>query len=167
MIVMDETLNNTADEIGDPDAAVDLGLLTNLLGYALRRAQVAVFADFHRRFAAEDIRPAQFSVLQVLRHNPGLRQAKVSAALGVKRTNFVPLFDVLETRGLAERRKVPGDRRASALFLTSAGEALLDRLDATIAGHEGRFVARVGGQEAKAQLLGLLRRLIEPDADDT
>ncbi len=160
---MDETLNKTADD----SAPVDLGPLTNLLGYALRRAQIAVFADFHRRFAAEDIRPAQFSVLQVLRHNPGLRQAKVSAALGVKRTNFVPLFDVLETRGLAERRKVPGDRRASALFLTSAGEALLDRLDATIAAHEERFVARVGGQDAKDRLLVLLHRLIEPDADDS
>ncbi len=159
---MDETLNKTADDIAPP---VDLGPLTNLLGYALRRAQIAVFADFHRRFAAEDIRPAQFSVLQVLRHNPGLRQAKVSAALGVKRTNFVPLFDVLETRGLAERRKVPGDRRASALFLTSAGEALLDRLDATIAAHEERFVARVGGQDAKDRLLVLLHRLVEPDAD--
>lgn len=152
------------DEMSEADAAIDLGPLSTLLGYALRRAQVTVFNDFHRRFAAEDIRPAQYSVLQVLKHNPGLRQVQVSFALGIKRTNFVPLLDTLEQRGLAERRKVVGDRRAFALFLTPAGAALLDRLDAIVAAHEAKFVARIGA-EGKATLLGLLTRLTDRGCD--
>jgi DNA-binding MarR family transcriptional regulator len=147
-----------------PEEAVSLGPLTDLVGYALRRAQIAVFADFHERFAAEDIRPAQFSVLHVLRANPGLRQSQVSSALGVRRTNFVPLFDGLEQRGLAERRRVEGDRRAFALYLTEAGAALLDRLETIVAAHEARFTKRLG-QQGKYQLLGLLHRLSDPAFD--
>ena len=75
--------------------AVDLGPLAATLGFALRRAQAVVTADFVRSFGPEEIRPIQFAVLSVLRHNPGLRQTQVSFALGIKRTNFVPLIDEL------------------------------------------------------------------------
>ena len=138
-----------------PDTQVDLGRLPSLIGYALRRAQVAVFQDFHHSFAAHDIRPTQFSVLHVLQHNPGLRQTQVSQALGIKRTNFVPLFDGLEQRGLAERRPVEGDRRSFALYLTPAGLALVDHLNDIVAAHEARIAGDLG-PEGRAQLLGLL-----------
>jgi DNA-binding MarR family transcriptional regulator len=156
------------DESAGPDVwvgAVDLGPLGRTLSFALRRAQAAVAEDFAARFAAEDIRPLQFAMLTVLRHNPGLRQAQVSFALGIKRTNFVPLIDELERRGLAERRRVPGDRRAAALFLTRAGAAALDRLEAIAREHEARFVARLGAAN-HAALLRLLARLAERGLDE-
>ena len=138
--------------------AVDLGPLATTLGFALRRAQVAVAADFADHFRREEIRPSQFAVLTVLRHNPGLRQTQVSFALGIKRTNFVPLIDELERRGFAERRRVPGDRRAAALFRTREGDAMLDRLEAIAREHEGGFIARLGATD-HARLLALLRRI--------
>ena len=95
-----------------PAAAVDLGPLPGLIGYALRRAQVAVVHDLQRHFAEADIRPAQFSVLLVLKHNPGLRATQVAAALGIKRTNFVAVLDELERRGFARRQAVADDRRS-------------------------------------------------------
>ena len=144
--------------------AVDLGPLAATLGFALRRAQAVVAADFSRSFGAEQIRPSQFAVLTVLRHNPGLRQTQVSFALGIKRTNFVPLIDEMERRGLAERRRVAGDRRAAALFLTREGAAVLDRLETIARGHAARFVSRLGA-ENHATLLRLLSRLADPDAD--
>lgn len=147
-----------------PDAVVDLGPLSGLIGHALRRAQLAVFQDFQRHFAEADIRPAQFSVLVVLRHNPGLRATQVAGALGIKRTNFVPLLDGLEARGLAERRRVRGDRRASALFLTEAGAAMVAWLEKLVAAHEAKFVARLG-VEGRYQLMGLLHRLTEAAFD--
>ena len=144
--------------------AVDLGPLPGLIGYALRRAQLAVFQDFHRHFAEADIRPAQFSVLVVLRHNPGLRATQVATALGIKRTNFVPLFDGLEARGLAERRRVTGDRRASALFLTDSGAEMVATLEHLVARHEAKFASRLG-VEGRYQLMGLLHRLTEAAFD--
>ncbi len=157
MIIMSQ---NQVTEDPPPNIEVDLGPLPDLIGYALRRAQVAVFEDFHRSMAGEDIRTAQFSVLQVLKRNPGLRQTHVSAALGIKTTNFVPLFDELERRGFAERRPIAGDRRAKGLFLTDAGQAAMLRLEKLVAAHEARCVARIGAA-GKGQLLGLLHRLAD------
>ncbi len=152
------------DAPADPNAAVDLGPLPGLIGYALRRAQLAVFQDFHRHFADADIRPAQLSVLVVLKYNPGLRATQAAHALGIKRTNFVPLFDGLAVRGLVERRGVKGDRRASALFLTEAGAETLARLERLLATHEAKFAARLGS-EGRYQLMGLLHRLTEAAFD--
>ncbi|MDE2200712.1 MAG: MarR family transcriptional regulator [Rhodospirillales bacterium] len=147
-----------------PTPAIALGPLEGSIGYALRRAQLAVFHDFHAAMAEHDIRTAQFSVLEVLRHNPGLRQREVSAVLGIKTANFVPLFDALERRDLAERQPIAGDRRARGLHLTRAGQALLDRLEAVVGSHEARFANRIGAA-GKAQLLGLLHRLTDPAFD--
>jgi len=68
----------------DDDAVVDLGPLSGLTVYALRNAQIALSKDFQRIMAEHDIRPAQFSVLAVIKRNPGLRQTQVSFSLGMK-----------------------------------------------------------------------------------
>ena len=147
-----------------PPAEIKYGDLPMLIGYALRRAQLAVFEDFHRNMAAEDMRPAQFSVLLLLKHNPGLRQTQVSTALSIKTTNFVPLFDELERRGLAERRPIAGDRRAKGLFLTAEGSKTIVRLERQVAIHDAKFAARLGA-DGKFALIGLLHRLAEPAFD--
>jgi DNA-binding MarR family transcriptional regulator len=140
---------------------INLGPLTTLTGYALRRAQVAVFQDFHAMMEQEDIRPAQFSVLEVLKHNPGLRQTQVSLTLGIKSANFVPLFDALERRNLAERRPIEGDRRARGLFLTQLGLQTLTRLEKLVGQHEAKFEAKLG-PTGKRHLLDLLHLLAAP-----
>src|SRR5262245_40766970 len=100
---------------------VDVGPLAGMVGYALRRAQLAVFDDVITQFAELDLRPAQYSVLVLLGHTPGLKQSDVAAALGIQRANFVVLFDGLERRGLALRSAAPNDRRSYALYLTEEG----------------------------------------------
>jgi DNA-binding MarR family transcriptional regulator len=146
------------------DAAVDFGPLTGLIGFALRRAHLALMRDLSRQFVAQDVTPLQFSVLVLLRHNPGLRAAQVAQALGVRRANFVTLLDGLEARGLAERRRAEADRRASALYLTEAGAAMLAQLEPLLAGHEAKFTARLGG-DGRCQLMDLLHRVGDPAFD--
>lgn len=153
-----------AHDIDEARRATALGPLEDSLGYALRRAQLASFQEFMQAFAEVDIRPAQFGVLVVLESNPGLKQSEVSAALGIKRTNFVALFDSLETRGLATRAATPADRRSHALFLTSAGTALVEKLKAIHGGYESRLVAKIGAGN-RARLLDLLHRLAELAGD--
>lgn len=142
------------------DDAVDMGLLGDALGFLLKRAQMAVFADFIGAFAAEDIRPAQFSVLVVIDRNPGLKQSQVSNVLSIKRTNFVPLLDSLEARGLVKRKPAAGDRRSYALHLTPKGRALTARLTALWEQHEARVRERLG-EEGRARLFELLGRLVD------
>ena len=136
--------------------AVDVGPLAGKIGYALRRAQLSVFDEIITTFTELDLRPAQYSVLVLLEHAPGLKQSDVAGALGIQRANFVALFDGLERRGLARRSPTPNDRRSYALYLTEAGEgvlALAARLDAEL---EARLDARLGagGREQLLKLLG-------------
>lgn len=137
---------------------IDLGPLPDLIGYVLRRAQLAVFQDFFAAFAPFDIRPAQFSVLSVIERNPGLTQSQVAEALGIKRTNFVGMLDALEARGLTERRPAARDKRSYALYLTAEGAALMRKLKPVLKAHETRMIAKVG-EERRAALIALLREI--------
>lgn len=137
---------------------VDMGPLPDLIGYMLRRAQIAVFQDVNRCFAEAAIRPADYGVLIVVSKNPGLNQTAVGDALGIKRSNLVPLVDRLERRGLLERRPAVDDRRAYALTLTKEGYNILGRLDAKRAEQEARLKQRIGADRADS-LLDMLHRL--------
>src|SRR3546814_3208264 len=107
-----------------------------------------------------DLRPAQFSVLAIIRANPGLKQSRVSEALGINRANFVALLDHLASRELARRAPAPGDRRSNALFLTATGEAFLDEAFRHLqAHHERRLDAPLGASDQQL-LLALLDRQI-------
>jgi DNA-binding MarR family transcriptional regulator len=140
--------------------ALEVGRLANMIGYVLRRAQLAVFDDVIASFAELDLRPAQYSVLVLLGQTPGLKQSDVAAALGIQRANFVVLFDGLERRGLAQRTAAPNDRRSYALFLTEEGQRVLARANELEAELEARLDAKLG-PGGREQLLALLGKLAE------
>lgn len=141
---------------------LDLSPLTSFVGYMLRRAQLAVFDDFIGAMGAVGLRPASFSVLCVIRSNPGSTQTAVSEALGLQRTNLVAIIDALEERKLARREPALNDRRSHALFLTEAGDRLLDHAMTLQAEHESRVLAPLRPRE-REQLLGLLHRMMNDD----
>jgi len=146
-----------SETLDEPAGEVKLGMLDGIVGYLLRRAQLAVFEDFGRRFAALDLTPAQFSALVVIQDNPGRRQSDIAAALGVQRPNFVALMDELERRGFAERLRSGADRRANALMLTPAGAAMLDRALAAQAEQEAAIRALIGEAERRRVVETLTR----------
>lgn len=132
--------------------------LEDHVGYALRLAQIAVFQDFHRVMEGLGLTPTQYSILMWLHAHPGARASQVAETLRIKRTNFVPLLDRLETRGLVERHRLPEDRRAFALRLTAEGERLRREANRRVARSEGR-IARALGPAGKQALLDLLARV--------
>jgi DNA-binding MarR family transcriptional regulator len=140
------------------DIAAALRPLEGLIGYALRRAQLAVFDEVIRNLAQLDLRPAQYSVLVVVGNRPGLKQSEVAAALGIQRANFVALLDRLEKRGLARRAPAPNDRRGHALHLTAEGERVLARASAMVAAMEARLHDKLG-PGGRERLLDMLWRL--------
>lgn len=148
-------------------AGINYGQLDRRLGYAVRRAQIAIFQDFFATFAQLKIRPAQYSILTVIENNPGLTQTQVAAALGIKKTNFVAMIDTLEKRELVTRRPVPADRRSYALFLTPAGTALMPKLHGLAEQHEQRIIA-LTGEAAYAALAEPIRAIarLAADSDD-
>jgi DNA-binding MarR family transcriptional regulator len=136
------------------------GAVSEIIGYRLRRTQLLIFQQFLSRFAALDLRPAEYSVLALIADNPGSKQTDIAQALGIKRANFVALINGLEKRGLTERRQPPGDRRSNALFLTPQGEEFIGGAISVQAAFEAECVERLGGDKARDQLMVLLDRLV-------
>ena len=107
---------------------LDYGVLDELLGYSLRRAQVAMFMAFHDATRGMQITPPRFTALVVIGANPGLSQTLLGNVLGIARSGAMLLADWLEDRGLVERRHRPDDGRSWGLYLTRRGEGLVERM---------------------------------------
>jgi DNA-binding MarR family transcriptional regulator len=152
----DVALVEEPDSVG-ASGPLDLSGLTSIVGYPLRRAQIAVFEDFARRFAALDLTPAQYSTLVAIGDNPGRNQSEIAGALGIQRPNFVAMMDELQRRGLAERTRSGADRRSNAVALTSAGRALLERGRVEQAASEAAIDALLGPDTRAALVRTLLR----------
>jgi DNA-binding MarR family transcriptional regulator len=151
--------NRTHSFRGRSAEKIDLGELTDLIGYTLRRAQIVFFRDFLKTFAKFHIRPIQYGVLTVIDQNPGLKQSHVCSALGIKRANFVTLLDTLERRALIKREPAVNDQRANALYLTTSGKVLMRKLRVTIKAHEKRVAARLNKVDRR-RLIRLLHDVI-------
>jgi DNA-binding MarR family transcriptional regulator len=140
---------------------IDLGMLPELLGYQLRRAQVAVFQHFSESMGALDITPGQFGMLAVINSNPGLSQTQLGNALGIDRSTVVAMIDRLEARDLVIRATAPNDRRSHALRLSDQGLALFKKLQDLVRAHE-RHISRALAPDDQRLLIRLLERVGRP-----
>src|SRR6202048_4002826 len=144
------------DEGTADGVALQLGELSELLGYSLKRAQLKVFEDFLRCVAPLQLTPAQFSVLLLLDKNPGRNQTEIANTLGILRPNFVAMLDGLESRDLCTRIRSTHDRRSPLLVLSDKGRAVLARAKKLVASkHEARLNELLGPAN-RAALLAML-----------
>ena len=143
------------------DSALQLGELSELLGYSLKRAQLRIFEDFLRCVAPLQLTPAQFSVLLLLDRNPGRNQTEIASTLGILRPNFVAMLDGLESRDLCARIRSTNDRRSHILELTDKGRAVLARAKKLVASkHEARLNELLGPAN-RAALLAMLTKIAQ------
>jgi DNA-binding MarR family transcriptional regulator len=149
----------TTDTTSTPAATED-GVLEDLIGYALRRAQLKLFQNLIARLAVHDLRPAQFSALAIIEQNPGLMQADLARSLAIEPPQVVPLLNKLEERALAVRVRCKPDKRSYGIFLSKAGEALLKELK-QIASDSDREATSALDDEERTQLLRLLTRIYQ------
>jgi DNA-binding MarR family transcriptional regulator len=148
-----------AVEAAADNAVLQLGELSELLGYSLKRAQLKVFEDFLRCVAPLQLTPAQFSVLLLLDKNPGRNQTEIANTLGILRPNFVAMLDGLESRDLCARMRSVNDRRSHILVLTDKGRAVLARAKKLVATkHEARLNELLGA-EGRVALLEMLSKI--------
>lgn len=140
----------------------DRGVLENLLGYHLRRAEVFAFQNFGSTGPGhEGISPGQLGLLLMVQANPGINQTGAGRALGIDRSTLVSIIDALEDRGLVERTPSPTDRRSHALVVTAKGDAFLKQIRPRLDAHEGELVRNLSAAE-RATLIDLLRRIVSP-----
>lgn len=95
-----------------------------LMGLTHRKATV-VLAN---RFKPYDITTEQFSVLFNIGRGEGVNQKELAARVCKDQPTTARIIDLLEKKGMVERRTSKQDRRAYLLYLTEDGRALLDQL---------------------------------------
>jgi DNA-binding MarR family transcriptional regulator len=147
------------------EAKLSFGMLPQVLGYHLRRAQIAAFKHFARTVtAAEGITPGLFGMLQVIAANPGLAQNRLAEVMEVDRSAIFKVVNQLEGRGLIARTPSDHDRRSNCLTLTEGGLAALARMEALVVAHETEFAGPLSPDE-RATLTSLLQRLYRGQND--
>lgn len=139
-------------------AKVDLGCLPRLLGYNLRRAHQASWRIYVSAIGENRLRPGLFSLLVLVRENPGIAQIDLGTHLGVDKASIVALLDRLESAKLIERRRSTRDRRRQGIFLTGAGSQELDALISDVRALERNMSSRYTKAEFE-QFISLLQRL--------
>ena len=150
-----EALPATPDAQAPLDTALD-----ELIGYAMRRAQLKLFQNLIGRLSDHDLRPAQFSALAIIEQNPGLMQADLARALAIEPPQVVPLLNKLESRALAVRVRCKPDKRSYGIFLSKTGETLLKELKEIAAQSDLDATAALDGQE-REELLRLLKKVYQ------
>jgi DNA-binding MarR family transcriptional regulator len=138
---------------------IDYGVLDELLGYSVRRAQILMYEDFIASLASWQVTPPRFSAMVVIARNPGLKLTELARILGIARSGAVALIDSLAELAYVERRPSPTDRRALGLFLTTQGEADLPHIIDAVKAHDRRATQTLSPLEF-AQLHELLSRLM-------
>ncbi|WP_157994771.1 MarR family winged helix-turn-helix transcriptional regulator [Paracoccus tegillarcae] len=133
-------------------------VLSNLIGYRLKRAYMQIQPVAQRVMARDGLRVVSFSCLSIITDNPGIVQTELAEALQMERSNLVVIIDELEQRGLITRKKVPTDRRRYALTATLRGRNLRDRVAEAVREAEDAIFGLLSEPD-RARLLIILKQL--------
>ncbi len=103
--------------------------------------------------------PVLFALLNVLGAREGAIQQQLSSDMGIDPSAMVKLINELESAGLAERRRRPGDRRAWEVTITPNGRRTLERARRSVTQVEDEVLGGLADGDRR-QLLELLRRAL-------
>lgn len=137
---------------------LEYGPLQDLFGFHLRQAYTPFGQAYRKAAASFRLKPSQFTVLVLIMHNPGCSQSELAEASNIERSNFVPIIDDLEQRGLLSREKAPEDRRSYTIQLTAKGKKLVAKAAKPILS-ESKQVSSVLTAEERSTLKRLLMKL--------
>ncbi|WP_334191348.1 MarR family winged helix-turn-helix transcriptional regulator [Pararhodobacter sp.] len=133
-------------------------ILRVFMGYDMKRAFAAIQTDVNAVLAPFGLRMLTFSVLSVIRDNPGLRQTQLAEILAIERPNLVLILDELEGLDLVTRTRARDDRRAYELKVTLKGRRLAERAFTAVTEHDDRMARGLSAEE-RAALHRALRQI--------
>ena len=139
-------------------AAVDASYLQTLLGYNARRVSLQVIEHFTEGMVAYGLTPVDFSVLSLIKHNPGITSRQLCNALSLLPPNLVGKITLMEKRDLLVRKPHPDDGRAIGLYLTPSGRLMMQQAEKTATQLETDASGKLTVAEAKP-LLKLLQKI--------
>lgn len=144
----------------EPQAAktkLNLGVLSKLVGFQIRRVQLTIYDDFMRGAPVRGLTPGQLAILVLIDQNASLTQQQLCDGIGVEKSTLVVRLHRLAERNLIRRVRSPEDRRQNILELTAHGKTKLRAMLEFITEHERRIAERLTEAERK-QLFVLLAK---------
>jgi DNA-binding MarR family transcriptional regulator len=141
-----------------PDAGLDL--VSDSLGYAIKRAQVRSYELYFRLLGQDDLSPARMTALSLIATEQQINQATLGLRLKIRGPSVVKVVDALEALGLVRREPVESDRRRYALALTPAGRRKLQQFQVKVAAYEQALAGALSDAERR-QLIDLLERVAQ------
>ena len=120
-----------------PAATASAALDSELPAAVLRQFRIifnAVKTHFRQVEKTAGIGGAQVWALSLIQQRPGIGVSELGRAMDVHQSTASNLVKALIERGLAQAVKAEQDRRAVGLFLSAAGQHLLDRAPAPCSG---------------------------------
>lgn len=142
----------------ESESAVEPGVLSSIIGFHIRRAQLVVYDDFMRGAPVRGLTPGQLAILILIDKNPEITQQRLSEGIQVEKSTLVVRLHRLAERGLIQRVRSTQDRRQNCLRLTKKGNDCLHTMLDFVAKHERKLTERLSPSERK-QLVTLLRRI--------
>ncbi|MFC8733977.1 MarR family winged helix-turn-helix transcriptional regulator [Luteimicrobium sp. NPDC057192] len=136
------------------------------LGVLVKQTQTVLHQRMDDALRPLGLRVPQYACLQALADTGGTTSAELARSAFVSRQSMNVLLQGLERRGLVERSTDPGPRRERATVLTPAGQDVVGRARAAVAGVADAMVAPLDADDADrlhALLVACRDALLEPD----
>jgi len=130
------------------------------VGFLLAQLGSHAAGKFADRLAPFGLKPSDAGILRMLSHSEGLSQQDLAGRLRINPSRLVSLVDVLEERGLVERRGNEQDRRTYALHLTATGRRTLEDVGRAARAHNDELCRALTAEE-REQLTALLARIAD------
>lgn len=110
-------------------------------------------------FRGYDLTEAQFNVLLALKYKDReLTQSDLGKRLVITRASVTSVLDKLESKGLVERRSVPGNRRIYHVEMTPKGRQMVEQVEPVYRDAIHRILAGFRDKDCRT-LSGLLERV--------
>lgn len=142
-----------------PQGALVEGAIHGLLGYQLAQAAIVTTRAFEAEVGGPlQLRPVEFTILQLVSENPLASPTQLARALDISLPGIKQWLDRLESRRLLSRQTRHADRRSHRLELTRAGHQLLSQCLQRLLQADAALLHALSDGE-KLLLLELLRKV--------
>jgi len=132
------------------------------LNYLIRRMHQTADALFFEEAGGSDITPVQMASLRAIQARPGVDQLRLAHAIRLDRNTVAGVVQRLQQKNLIARQQDPKDRRSNLLFVTAAGEELLEELLPAADRAQRRMLNPLKPAERKL-LLEMIVRVVDQD----